>query len=71
MRAGFGHAVELESYANACSGKWYRLLQMTKRVDGRRPCQAFKSSTCGRKVMRQRGSVALSRPLVDAMHGRP
>jgi len=58
----------LESYANAVAGK-YRLLQLPRRVDGRR-LPAFDIVDMRIEVARQRGPSALSRTLVDALHAR-
>lgn len=58
----------LESYANACAGK-YRLLQLTRRVDAR-SLPAIDVVDMRIEVARQRGLTALSRPLVDAMAAR-
>jgi len=58
----------LESYANAQAGK-YRLLQLRRRVDARK-LPHIDIVDLRIEAMNQRGSTALSRKLVDAMHGR-
>jgi primosomal protein N' (replication factor Y) len=58
----------LESHANALAGK-YRLLRLTQRVDAR-SLPSFVVVDMRIEAARQRGSSALSRPLVDAMQAR-
>ncbi len=58
----------LESYANAVAGK-YALLRLTRRVDSR-SLPSFTVVDMRIEVMRQRGSTALSRTLVEAMRTR-
>jgi primosomal protein N' (replication factor Y) len=58
----------LESYANAVAGK-YALLRLTRRVDFR-SLPSFTVVDMRIEVMRQRGSTALSRALVEAMRTR-
>ncbi|HEY5079510.1 MAG TPA: primosomal protein N' [Opitutaceae bacterium] len=58
----------LESHANAVAGR-YRLLRLTRRVDSR-SLPSFTVVDMRIEAVRQRGSTALSRQLVDAMQGR-
>jgi primosomal protein N' (replication factor Y) len=76
MRAKLNQAVcllgsatpSLESFANAQSGK-YHLLRLLQRVDARK-LPHIDIVDLKIEAMRQRGSTALSRQLVDAMQGR-
>jgi primosomal protein N' (replication factor Y) len=58
----------LESYANALAGK-YQLIQLLQRVDARK-LPHIDIVDLRIEAMKQRGSTALSRKLVDAMQGR-
>jgi len=76
MRAKLGRGVcllgsatpSLESFANAEAGK-YRLLQLTQRIDSRQ-LPFIDVVDLRIEALRQRTMPALSRRLVDAMHGR-
>jgi primosomal protein N' (replication factor Y) len=58
----------LESHANVAAGK-YRLLQLTRRVDAR-SLPSFTVVDMRIEALRQRGSAALSRQLVEGMQAR-